>query len=238
MKIISNFHDYYDGVVRNYSDPSDKFQPVYTRKTTEMRFKRDYSNKVRYISPEGMQYPMKDFVHFQDKKPSNFYRFRDSRANILAIRVIRFCGESYPLIEYNTNPNKTVYDYVGVEDIEYIYKSDDRILNHYLSQQIQIDSSLDDMMEEMGCPIAILHHKDYNRNRRVDYTYRIEFNPNLSAYEFAKVVDPYTAFMKLEMWFCNRAEPRKKMPEISDELKAQSKGFDKYSFRRAPSKAR
>lgn len=62
------------------------------------------------------------------------------------------------------------------------------------------------------------------------------FNTSLKEYEFYRVFDPYMAFQELSMYVGGvLAMPNKKIPEISDEVMAEAKGFDKKtSFRKAP----
>ncbi len=49
---------------------------------------------------------------------------------------------------------------------------------------------------------------------------------------FMKVFDIHTAFQELNMWLNNQAEPRKQIPEMTNEIKVASHGFDKFSFRK------
>lgn len=62
-------------------------------------------------------------------------------------------------------------------------------------------------------------------------------NPILKDFEFGKLVDPYTAVQEIEMYLgrlaTNNTPP---MPVGSDKVIAESKGFDKYSFRKLPTK--
>ena len=55
----------------------------------------------------------------------------------------------------------------------------------------------------------------------------------LNTLQFYKVINPYQAFQQIQM-FLGNAVTTKPMPVISDELKAESKGFDKFSFRNTP----
>lgn len=56
-------------------------------------------------------------------------------------------------------------------------------------------------------------------------------------YNFMRILDPYTIFQELQMWFNNLAEPAKVMPKFSDKMMAEIKGFDpKYSFRKPKQK--
>lgn len=62
-------------------------------------------------------------------------------------------------------------------------------------------------------------------------------NPILTHFHFQKMVDSYTAVQEIEMYLgrlaTNNTPP---MPGGSDKVIAESKGFDKYSFRKPPSK--
>lgn len=65
---------------------------------------------------------------------------------------------------------------------------------------------------------------------------KIFWNVDLKSFDFYKAVDVYSAYSAVEQWLNNQAKPEKPIPEISDEMKAQSKGFDKFSFRKQKSK--
>ena len=65
---------------------------------------------------------------------------------------------------------------------------------------------------------------------------RITYNGQLKPFEFYGVFDPYLAFQEISMWMGNQAVPIKPIPEISDEIMAEIKGFDKFSFRKDPGK--
>ncbi len=62
----------------------------------------------------------------------------------------------------------------------------------------------------------------------------IEWNAMLNEHAFYRVFDPYTAYGELQMFMSNLAVPSKPMPVIDDVTKAESKGFDKWSFRTPP----
>lgn len=68
--------------------------------------------------------------------------------------------------------------------------------------------------------------------------YKVKTNPELKQYGFAKKIDPYTAMQELEMYIgnvlTNNESP--KMPVGTDDEIRDSKGFDKYSFRKAKQK--
>ena len=69
----------------------------------------------------------------------------------------------------------------------------------------------------------------------VPFDRRIYINPLLRPYHFYKVMDPYTAFQEISMYVGGvLLAPTKPIPVMSDSIKIQSRGFDKYSFRKPP----
>jgi hypothetical protein len=88
------------------------------------------------------------------------------------------------------------------------------------------------MFEEKRCPVFVAQAS----SRYSSGT--IEWNALLNQHDFMRVFDPYTAFQEIEMFMSNLAIPQKPMPVIPDELKAESKGFDKWSFRKLPASER
>lgn len=68
-----------------------------------------------------------------------------------------------------------------------------------------------------------------------EYEGRITYNAALKPFEFYRVFDPYRAFQEISMWMGNQAVPIKPIPEIPDEIMAEIKGFNKFSFRKDPS---
>lgn len=66
--------------------------------------------------------------------------------------------------------------------------------------------------------------------------HRIEYNALLRPVEFFRVFDPYRAYQEISMYMGNMAFPNRPIPHISDEVMAEAKGFDKFSFRKDKSK--
>ena len=90
----------------------------------------------------------------------------------------------------------------------------------------------DDVFRRAAAPIISAHY--FNENH-----IEIEANPRLNAYAFAKVKDPYTARQEIEQYIGNNlAQQRDPEVHVSDEIRAESHGFDKHSFRRDPSKSK
>jgi hypothetical protein len=72
-----------------------------------------------------------------------------------------------------------------------------------------------------------------HKSRRV-----LTYNAMLKPFEFFKVFDPAHAYQEILMFMNNLAVPMKPIPEMDDVTKAESKGFDKYSFRKDPIRKR
>jgi hypothetical protein len=63
--------------------------------------------------------------------------------------------------------------------------------------------------------------------------HKVFYNASLREFEFVRMFDPFSTFQEISMFLGNMAEPRKKIPEISDSVMLEAKGFDpKYSFRK------
>jgi hypothetical protein len=73
-----------------------------------------------------------------------------------------------------------------------------------------------------------------------DMASNIVHYPNLKDKEFFKVISPNDAFSRIQMYLTNELAQERQMPikPISDKLKAESHGFDKWSFRKESVKVR
>jgi hypothetical protein len=64
------------------------------------------------------------------------------------------------------------------------------------------------------------------------------YNPKLKDWQFYRIVDTYTAYQEVFMYLGSLAVPLKEIPEISDKIMRDAKGFDEWSFKKPPSKKR
>lgn len=65
----------------------------------------------------------------------------------------------------------------------------------------------------------------------------ITYHAQLKPYEFYRIMDPYTAFQELQMYFGVLVDPPKPIPKVSDADMLEAKGFDpRFSFRKDKSK--
>ena len=92
----------------------------------------------------------------------------------------------------------------------------------------------DEMFRAEKSPIILMRNAGTGVGK---CTYRyfttIIVNPKLQDYGFASVMDPVTAFQELSAFLgTNLVEQKDPNPHMSDELKGEIHGFDKWSFRK------
>lgn len=107
--------------------------------------------------------------------------------------------------------------------------------------------SLDDLHRKFKSPVFIngglISCYDYiNKETEITNAYIygrinsysvVTINPQLWRFNFIKCMDPFSTFIELEQYISNQlVDKDNKDIKISDKLKAESKGFDKWSFRK------
>lgn len=245
MLIISKFRDYYDTAS---SVGIDK-ELVYERSTylvDESYFKYNWNDRDKYLSNYPL--PSNDFDRWKlnDNEPG------------YSVFVIGFCGREYVgailggyiSTDYGTDGRirirkdprfdaKITYDLDEI--LEFIHPptkyswEKDRRSKIVSALEIINGRSYDKHFLEHKTPCYLLVSSCYSKN--------IAFieNPNLKELEFSKVFDAFTAHQEISMYLGDVLRMREKdTVEISDEDRAKSRGFDKWSFRRDkhPSKPR
>jgi len=232
MRIVSNFKDYYDCIQGMGQDQS----VVYIRKTEEIE--RGYPFRT-----------LRSWSYYGNKIRINHY-------------TVGFCGKVYPLLKVTdvvenaqqpeafcytaSNVNEFIESNYKEKEIEayynnkayFYYKSPFplkcKTVKEYFEEYAKSQNVYQYMFEKYNCPIFLAKY-----GRTYLNTKNFIINPRLNEYEFFRVLDPYTAFQELFMWMSNQAQPRKEIPEISDEIMRSIKGFDdKYCFKQEPGKKR
>lgn len=228
MKLISKFHDYYDGVVgTTRSDPSILF----IREQRDI-IKNDGKFKV---------------VYYRDN--NNIYEFY--------LGVVGFCGTIYPFvmaeeISLGYAHSNTKY-YYTIDDFFAEYKgiSNSKKNNYHTISHVrtEVESWLKDGEYRNWWQLYYKVYEDkqlkelFLKERIVYFAIhgsketpiKIKVYPNLKEMEFYKKFDSYTTFQMIEMYLSNQLiQHDTKIINISDKLKAQSKGFNKWSFRKMP----
>ena len=218
MRIISNFHDYYDTAMAFHSNT-----PVYERKTS--------SHPIEWVG--------ESYVY-------NHYNI-DPRTGILG-----FCGEIYPFVHFRI---KNAFVYTEDDYNEIISKippknkynmpdifrtwNKNRTAKTWFNKDFQAFASKNktvinpkSLFEQYKTPIFAIVQE-----QKPAY-HNIIINPNLSDYVFYRLSDPFSTFQKIEMFLSNElVKPDDPFIQpIPDEIKAQSHGFNQFSFRKEKSK--
>lgn len=235
MKIHSDFKDYYDPVLKYLGGEDDNIN--YVRKTEEIDItEKDYEVTI----PRG---------------------YRDRYFSYRNIHVIGFCGKIY----YCTRVNLSNY-YVGMDNekiIEEVDKMDNSGGYHYWSAKeigylIGHEFDLQDYwrnltfhnplkFEELFVRYSVpcfsfglkyVSNVQENNSWKEEIKQQLILNPCLKDYSFQRVMDPNTALQELRMYFSSvmTEKMNAKMPVGDDKVLAASKGFDKWSFRKTPTK--
>lgn len=235
MKIYSKFRDYYDSVLKISQTEEDGV--VYQRDTDEIIFNLN-------------QAEVKEFGYTR--------HFRDE-----FIKFIGFCGKIYPFVffdfaeeEYST---KKAY-YVGADDsilFESLTKHNSKMSRHrwldnitlyeinYLFGVKQTDTwwqryefvtpfKLEEFFIRYETPIFLFEQLGYGGIHNSQNLWKLTKNVCLQDFQFQKIVDPFTAFQEISMFFNTTLTNLKTpvMPVGDDKTLAESKGFDKWSFRK------
>ena len=253
MRIVSKFRDYYDGVQAHDAER----EPLYRRTQKEIYYTRyNFYLKRGNVTGETV-YPLQ--VPLLPLKQQFWYGL--SGLNFLESHTIVFCGKIYPVLQFGLLRNgprgekqiTTVCCY-STEEVDILlqssfsekqqwsYRQDDykKVTQHWVyewrrdalaaffvlgTEQVAGYAAL---FDEYKAPVFIGN----NRNKTVTV------NGCLKDLEFYQVLDSYQAYQEISMWMGNQADPGKVIPKISDEVLAEAKGFDKWSFRKEPSRLR
>ena len=237
MKIISKFKDFYDYKVAKYG-MDEKL--IYTRVTKNFRnsprlfsinkTQPDYNNKILFVGDKIVlifkteeklytQFDLED-IELLKAKSSNvriknfFYHMKDSELTFLDGNTI------------------VVNSIVDVDLYEMLQMSRKTFYNFFIKNEkdlLNIDEE-DNFLNEPIVLIEFLENvKDHDKRRNVS-VYKRTYNPNLK--ELGLYFDEDFVWQSLVEFLSNKRSEKEISPEVSNENKILSKGFDlKTSFR-------
>ena len=235
MKIISKFKDFYDYKVAKYG-VDEKL--VYTRKTYCEYFQgffRDINIDYR-ISEDDFNKNLKNDIKPIDEKN---------------IHKILFIGEKLIHLFSTENGVYTHFDIKNENDLRkltnfeykkeitfkdgekfYIYsrfRSDwEDLLSYNRKKLITYDIDKDDVI--LNEPMLLIELIGESKSSRYLYIYKFTYNPNLS--QMGVYIDADFVWQSLVEFLSNKRSEKEIAPEVSNENKILSKGFDlKTSFR-------
>ena len=235
MKIISKFKDFYDYKVAKYG-VDEKL--VYTRKTYCEYFLNFYSylSKEDRISEDDFNKNLKD-----DTKPIDEKN----------IHKILFIGEKLIHLFFTENGVYTHFDIKNENDLrklnDFQYKKEitfkdgkkfnifskfgsdwDNLLSFNRKKLITYDIDKDDII--LNEPMLLIELIGKSKSSRYLYIYKFTYNPVLS--KLGVYIDEDFIWQSLVEFLSNKRSEKEISPEVSNENKILSKGFDlKTSFR-------
>ena len=241
MKIISRFKDLYDYKVAKYG-VDEKL--VYTRKTYCEYYKKFvidvYTGSDNRISEENFNKNLKE--NFEYFKGNNYYKIL-----VLGEKLIHlFFTENGIYTNFDAKKlevSKGTYQYYYSKEITFndgknfeIYTDFgyawDKLFSYdrkKLFPSMRIDKS-DIIFNE---PMILIEYfgKSYNKNLKYHRPlYKFTYNPNLS--QMGVYIDADFVWQSLVEFLSNKRSEKEISPEVSNENKILSKGFDlKTSFR-------
>lgn len=251
MRIISDFHDYYDETQKFGQDLSVN----YLRKTLEVSLDNDRNMSEELKQIKSIYMPIYSYItdiieqkkggrwgnligfdNLRDRNEKNMYEF--------GMFFVVFAGSLYPCVKATKkipieSCNETFiynkedfYKYMLQENIDIerkVSRWDKKTISKYID-------SVFDMPSIQGLQDFLIKSKVINLIR---YRNKLIINPNLSKIEFYKAVEPYKAYQDLDVWVSGTLSyPQNELIEIPDKYKILEHGFDKHSFRKAPTKKR
>lgn len=219
MRIISEFRDYYDGVQR-FGQADDL---LYLRKPSEIESPIKFPNIERSWT----------------RNPIQWYR-----------KFVGFCGVLYPVVYMrrwegwgNEKPYIACHSLEDADEFceEHLKKREreswlsSKSLSFSLTrrQLLEFLAECDSLKNNYArlfdsAPIFVTHYHDGKM--------WIKYNARLADVEFFRVFDPYQAYQMLYQFLSNQAKPEKPIPHIDDKTMAEAKGFNRWSFRKEPSR--
>jgi len=244
MRIVSSFKDYYDIGLTYGIDP----KCVYVRETRELENPRPDHNKA----PTSDQLALIPLLIKGNSVPYDGGSGIDGG-------IVAFCGHVYPFWSHgeivafslpkladlvNKDPTVPLEDkkrivsvvqFVLDPKIRHTIRHSGRFyaygISHYSFKKWQQEFKPeieDEVFRYFNTPIMLVEH---NSNHQP----KVTINPRLNKLGFASVIDPYKAFQELSMYIGNNLVNQKDPnPPISDILKAETHGFNKWSFRKPP----
>jgi hypothetical protein len=242
MDIVSPFKDYYDSALRRGLSSTLRFH----RKTESFGYNNEEDPVV--VAHRFMLQDLPRSVSTNEKKGTSI--------KLSPFRVA-FCGKLYNALRAQYWDSPIVWDREDPARSEFIYTTEN--LGRFLSDagfapddnakhnspSKRWTESLPPVMDYLAAEPSSRHHGFFVANSEAIVlakpeaynTLRVELNPCLADVSFFKVMDPWQAFQELEMFLGGIAAPENRPPVIiADKDRIMQHGFDKMSFRKAPTK--
>ena len=241
MKIISNFSDYYDKATYStsaelgvYQRTEKKIDAVWMSRSSGVEG-RDYGYMfhTQLIGFCGKLYPFIEYRWHDVKKETSgsqfFYSYDEyikERDNVKHIKDKIYSWRSDDQLV------STKKDYAKLWfDCNFEEFRKHRWMSHTSKRSVFVKPN--DLFLEHKVPYFFLGNPHVQIGWSRGDSSKLTLNPKLANYKFGKIKDAWTCYQDIEM-FMNNEIVRPDDPfiaPVSDKIKAESHGFDKYSFR-------
>ena len=225
MRIISDFHDYYDVGMKNGVDPQLPYR----------RFRRE----------EAISFPTDDWRSFGRRvlRLSKLYRFF----------YVGFAGKTWSGIDVTfgkANELSLCFEQNLLEDSFFIdiakNRSHWKCFGRKPKREKDIQFIANEVKEEISECFEFKNSFEFlnlfEKFKTAIFVYQmgsdsIVINERLNQYSFQRILPPTQAFQELAMYVgAYLTKPVIEEPPISDKIKAEIHGFDKFSFRKEKQK--
>jgi len=240
VRVISDFHDYYDSAQQFGQDQTI----IYQRKTIQYRADNSSYGVIEVAPPILADTYKKLFARNDDFSLFGVYWHNWSGCVTSKVngtfyynhgRVI-FCGKVYNYIKFNEH--NVFYDIESVK--EFFIKN--KIEISQKEYKHRKTTKLADIESTLARKHNTIDEKFFVDNKFICVDFNnstITVNPNLSKLQFYKVFDTFQCFQELDTYICGKLSfPQNVMVEIEDKYRIEQHGFDKHSFRKLPTKKR
>ena len=216
MRIISNFQDFYDVVMRQGMDKD----VVYLRESKKIKLDQNY----------GINFD----THHDHYHPKTLYRSVD-------FILLGYCGQIFKIYTVDSDNKRHIfYNYSDFKDFmlqnnfgnKYEFDNSRWWPGIYRRLEDFNTSKLLELFHKYQTPLFIVSNKHF-WGRKDETT--ISLGPCLKDLAFYKIKDPYTTYQDIFQYVSgvlNQLEA--KMMKITDKDKAAKHGFNEWSFKKLP----
>jgi len=218
MRIISDFHDYYD-VCRRHGQDDD----------------------ILYLRKEEVESPPNATYYLRSRW--SWFPYEVMMDDL----IVGFCGNIYPTIHCSVRSttfqreweDKWCYSHEAVD--EWIFKHGmKRIRTWYTKPEYRRGKTPQYYVEQFFVKQLEKQEEHKEKFEKAPIftlqSNKVTYNARLEGLDFVTQFDPYLAFQELQMYLGAKARPEKPIPKIPDKIMVEAKGFDKHSFRKEPGK--
>lgn len=220
MRIIAKKSDYYDAVMKTGMDR----EVVYVRETKEVELDKKF----------GLDYLSSRHSGGYDTSHSVHLCLLGYCGYIFKIYILERSGAKYG------TANWFFYDYEEFKKYmlsmglgsKYDFGTSRWWPGTYQKFDEQDTKALRELFHEYNTPLFLIHSKNRDGKKQ-----KLTLGPILKELEFQKQKDPYTAYQDIFQYVAGHLnKPENTMVKISDLDKIHKHGFDKWSFRKMPTK--